>query len=118
MANSKSYSKAVVASGGKQHFVTVGSEIKVEKLENAVGEQVKLTPLMAYDDQNTLAKEDLSKLQVSAEVLEQGKGEKIRVFKFKSKKRYRRTQGHRQQFTKLKITAIAAAVPVKAEKTV
>ena len=102
---------AVVATGGKQYIVSEGSVFKAELLTEESGNTVTFdTVTFAIDSKNQpLASKDLSKVRVSAEVLEHGKGKKIRVFKFKSKKRYRRTQGHRQQFTKLKVTGISLA---------
>ncbi len=109
MATAKStLSKAIIATGGKQYIVSIGSEISVEKLEVAVGDKVTFDQVvMAADEQNNLA--DAAKASVEAEVLEQGKGKKIRVSTFKSKKRQRRTLGHRQLFTKVKVTSISVA---------
>jgi len=106
-----SLTKAVIATGGKQYTVAVGTEISVEKLIAQEGDSITLTSVvMAADAKNTMLDiKDLAKASVVATVLEQGKGEKIRVFTFKSKKRQHRTLGHRQMFTKLKITAINAA---------
>lgn len=101
------YSKAVVATGGKQYLVSVGSEIMIEKLPAEVGATVTLGPVVFAAEGSTVATPtNLKGLHVSAEVMEHGRGDKIRVFKFKSKKRYRRTQGHRQGYTKVKVTAI------------
>lgn len=107
MATATSYSTAVITTGGKQYLVSVGAEISVEKLDATVGETVSLQPVFAGSGEKIAAAKDVAGVKVHAEVLEHGRGEKIRVFKFKSKKRYRRTQGHRQSFTRLKITAIA-----------
>ena len=106
-----SLTKAIVATGGKQYLIAVGSEISVEKLLAPVGDNVTLdSVVMAADDKNNmLSVKDLATATVTAEVIEQGKGKKIRVFTYKSKKRQRRTLGHRQLFTKLKITGITAA---------
>jgi large subunit ribosomal protein L21 len=109
MATAKStLSKAIIATGGKQYLVSIGSEIAVEKLESPVGSTITFdTVVMAADDKNNLA--DAAKASVEAEVVEQGKGKKIRVSTFKSKKRQRRTLGHRQLFTKVKVTSITVA---------
>ena len=109
MASTKStLSKAVIVTGGKQYLVSIGSEVSIEKLDLEVGAKVLFdTVAMAADAENILA--DPSKTSVEATVVEQGKGKKIRVFTFKSKKRQRRTLGHRQLFTKVKVTAITAA---------
>jgi large subunit ribosomal protein L21 len=109
MATAKStLSKAIIVTGGKQYIVSIGKEIAVEKLEVEVGSTITFDKVvMAADDQNNLA--DATKASVEAEVLEQGKGKKIRVSTFKSKKRQRRTLGHRQLFTKVKVTGISVA---------
>lgn len=109
MATTKSsLAKAVISTGGKQYLVSVGSELKVEKIDAEIGAKVTFDQLvMAADEANNLA--DHSKASVEATVIEQGKGKKIRVFTFKSKKRQRRTLGHRQLFTKVKVTGISAA---------
>lgn len=109
MATAKStLSKAIIATGGKQYLVSVGSEIAVEKLQAEVGSTITFDQVvMAADEKNNLS--DASKASVEAEVVEQGKGKKIRVSTFKSKKRQRRTLGHRQLFTKVKVTGISAA---------
>lgn len=112
MATAKSsLTKAVIATGGKQYMVSVGTEIAVEKLLASVGDVLTLdSVVMAADaDNNLLSSDQLAKASVAVEVVEQGKGKKIRVFTFKSKKRQRRTLGHRQLFTKLKVTGINVA---------
>jgi large subunit ribosomal protein L21 len=106
-----SLTKAVIATGGKQYLVAIGSEITVEKLVASAGDKITLdSVIMAADAKNNiLTSQELVKASVNAEVLEQGKGKKIRVSTFKSKKRQHRTLGHRQLFTRLRITAINAA---------
>ena len=98
---------AVVETGGKQYKVSVGDFIEVEKLENNVGETVNLNVLFVSDGENVKAGNPYVKdCTVTAEVVEHGKGDKIVVFKYKPKKNVRRKQGHRQPYTKLKITSI------------
>ena len=98
---------AIIETGGKQYKVELGSEIEVEKLENQVGDKLNLNILMFADGENVIAGNPfVAGHTVEAEVVEHGKGDKIVVFKYKAKKNYRRKQGHRQPYTKLKITAM------------
>ena len=98
---------AIVETGGKQYKVEVGTEIEVEKLDNNVGEQINLNVLMLSDGENVKTGNPyITESVVTAEVVEHGKGDKIVVFKYKPKKNARTKQGHRQPYTKLKITAI------------
>ena len=98
---------AVVETGGKQYKVEVGQSIEVEKLENNVGDKINLSVLLLSDGENVKTGNPyVDGCTVEAEVVEHGKGDKIVVFKYKPKKNYRRKQGHRQPYTKLKITAI------------
>ena len=96
---------AVVKVGGKQYYVTEGSEIYVEKLNAASGDVVKFDQVLMLD--NKVGNPYLTNVTVEGEVLKNGKMKKIRVFKYKSKDRSNRmTQGHRQPYTKIKITKI------------
>ena len=99
---------AVIKTGGKQYLVQEGDVITVEKLEVEQGKTVQLETLMKTDgtDMLELGTPMLSTL-VTAEVVDQGRGKKIEVVKYKAKSRYTRRVGHRQYFTKLKITKIA-----------
>lgn len=98
---------AVVETGGKQYKVEVGQFIEVEKLERNVGDKINLNVLLISDGENVKAGNPyVEGSSVEAEVVEHGKGDKIVVFKYKPKKNVRRKQGHRQPYTKLKITAI------------
>lgn len=98
---------AVIKTGGKQYKVKEGDVIKVEKLEAANGQKVKLdTLLIALGDKLELGQPSLGE-KVEAEVLETAKGKKVTVVKYKNKTRYKKTVGHRQQFTALKILKIA-----------
>jgi large subunit ribosomal protein L21 len=100
---------AIVTTGGKQYKVAKGDVIDVEKLDAQPGDKVKLDVLMLNDGKKTVVDAaTLEKKKVTCEVLEQFKGEKVLVFKLKKRKRYHRTRGHRQQLTKLQITAIPA----------
>jgi len=100
---------AVFASGGKQHRVEVGNLIDVEKLDANVGETVTFpTVLAVLDDEGQLQTGTpyLKSTFVTAEVIQQARAKKIIVFKSKRRKGYKRKLGHRQSFTRLKITAI------------
>ena len=98
---------SVVKTGGKQYIVKQSDEIVVDKVEGAVGDKVKLTNLATFTDEGNavLGAPQLDKA-VSAEILETGKGEKIRVAKFKSKVRFRRVTGFRATLTRLKILSV------------
>lgn len=98
---------AVVQTGGKQYKVCEGDVIDVEKLDLEVGATTDLDVLLVCDENNTKAGNPLVEGVVcKAEVVEHGKGEKIVVFKYKPKKNYKRKQGHRQPYTRLKIVSI------------
>ena len=98
---------AIVTTGGKQYKVSQGDIINVEKLDAKVGDEVKLGVMMLVDGDKVTNGNPLVKgAEVIAEVLEQGKEDKIVVFKYKAKKNYRRKQGHRQPFTALKIVSV------------
>ena len=106
---------AVIKTGGKQYIVKVGDVIQVEKIKGEVGETVKISEvlLVGEGEKVEIGEPNLSKV-VEAEIVENLKTKKIRVYKMHSKKKYRRTHGHRQQMTKIRITAIKEG---KAEKT-
>jgi large subunit ribosomal protein L21 len=99
---------AVIQSGGKQYRVAAGETLRVEKLALAAGDKVAFDSLLFADDAGkvTVGAPLVKGIKVQAEVLEQGLGEKIILFKYKRRKSYRRKNGHRQPFTALKITAI------------
>lgn len=98
---------AIIETGGKQYKVEVGQEIEVEKLERNVGEKIKLNVLMLADGETVKAGNPfVADAVCEAEIVEHGKGDKIIVFKYKAKKNEHKKQGHRQPYTKLKITAI------------
>ena len=111
---------AVVNTGGKQAKVEVGTIVAVEKLKGEVGESVSLPVIFIADGDSIMATPaEIAGASVTAEVLEHFKGEKQIVFKFKKRKGYKRTKGHRQQLTAVRITDIAVsggAKPAKAEK--
>jgi len=94
---------AIIASGGKQYRVEVGTKVRVELLEVEAGKSVDLETVLTVREGKTTA----GKGKVTAKVVEHGKGEKIDIFKYKPKKNYRRRQGHRQPFTLIEVTGIA-----------
>ena len=111
---------AVVNTGGKQAKVEVGTIVAVEKLDAEVGSTVSLPVIFIADGDNVMATAaELEGASVTAEVLEHFKGERLIVFKFKKRKGYKKLKGHRQQLTKVRITAVGAdkyEAPAKAAK--
>ena len=101
---------AIIVTGGKQYRVAEGDVIFVEKLDAAAGEKVKFDQVLAVidGDNAVFGKPAVEGAIVSANVVKNGKGAKVRVYKMKPKKGYRRTQGHRQPYTKVQIEAINA----------
>ena len=98
---------AIVKTGGKQYKVAEGDLVKVEKIEGEPGSAVALTPVLLVDGAAVKSKaSDLEKVPVSAEIVDQGKGPKIAILKYKNKTGYKRRLGHRQPLTTLKITGI------------
>lgn len=99
---------AIIKTGGKQYKVASGDEIFVEKLAGEAGDKVKFDQVLAVvADGDFKMGADLSQAKVSGEIVKQGKGKKIRVFKYKPKKGYRRTQGHRQPYSLVRIEEIS-----------
>ena len=110
---------AIVSTGGKQYKVATDDVITVEKLEGEVGTKVELPVLFLNDGKKIVTDPaKLAKAKVTAEIVDQFKGEKQLVFKFHKRKRYRRLKGHRQQLTKVKITKVQATSRAAAKKTV
>ena len=100
---------AIVSTGGKQYKVAQGDVLDVEKLNAQPGDKVSLDVLMLADDDKMIVDPaELEGKKVTAEVVDQHKGEKVLVFKLHKRKRYHRTRGHRQQLTRLEITEIPA----------
>ncbi len=102
---------AIVRSGGRQHKVAVGDIVEVDKLPtNNVGDTVELSTLLVVDGEAVTSDPwVLAGVKVQAEVVDHHKGVKIDILRYKNKTGYRRRQGHRQQYTALKITGIPAA---------
>jgi large subunit ribosomal protein L21 len=102
---------AVIETGGKQHKVSEGEILRIDKLPAEPGAEIvfdKVMMIKADDDTVKVGTPYVDNASVKAEVLEQGKAKKIIVFKYKRKKNYQRKQGHRQRYTTVRITAIAA----------
>ena len=97
---------AVIKTGGKQYLVKEGDVIKVEKLAGNAGDKIQFDTLLSFEGENLSIGAPLLKQMVAAEVVEHGRADKIEVVKYKAKSRYTRRVGHRQPFTKIKITKI------------
>ncbi len=101
---------AVIATGGKQYRVTVGEEIFVEKLVGEAGEAISFSEVLMVSDDTGLkvGTPTVEGAVVTGEIVKQGRSKKIIVFKYKAKKGFRRKNGHRQPYTRVKINAINA----------
>jgi len=101
---------AVIRTGGKQYKVAANDILSVEKLEGDVGSTLTLSDVLMVGGDNLLSGTPLVEgASVEAEIVEQGRGEKVIAFKKKRRKNTHRKRGHRQPFTKVKITAIHAS---------
>jgi large subunit ribosomal protein L21 len=101
---------AVIATGGKQYRVSEGAVLRVEKLDAEEGASIEFDRVLLVGDGDTVnvGKPFLEGGKVQATVMSQGKGRKVEIVKFRRRKNYRRTKGHRQQFTQVKITGIVS----------
>ena len=101
---------AVMITGGKQYKVTPGDIVRVESLEGQKGDTVEIKDVyMIVDgDKMSVGKPKLDTAKITAEVVEQGRGEKLLIFKHRRRKGYRRTNGHRQNYTAIRIKEITA----------
>lgn len=99
---------AIIETGGKQFKVQEGDVIKVEKLNAAQGETVEITRVLAIvkDDEVVVGKPVVEGAKAVLKVLDHGKGDKVLVFKYKPKKNYRKTQGHRQPYSQVVVEKI------------
>jgi len=97
---------AVIESGGKQYKVEKGTSLLVDRLSAEEGEKVSLRPVMFRDGEVLTAAKALEKVKVEATVAEHLRGKKIKVFKYKPKKGYRRRAGHRSELTRLEVTEV------------
>lgn len=106
---------AVIKTGGKQHKVKAGDTIHVELLEGSAGDKVTFEPILVVDDSgDTHFGKDVTGATVTGKLAGEKKGDKVRVFKYKPKTGYRKSQGHRQQYTVIEIEAIGMGKPKKA----
>jgi large subunit ribosomal protein L21 len=98
---------AIVKTGGKQYRVERGQRLLIERLAVEEGADVALEPILYRSEEVVFDKAGLQKVKVTARVLAHERGEKLRVFKFKPKRGYRRRTGHRQDLTRIEVTEIA-----------
>jgi large subunit ribosomal protein L21 len=100
---------AVIESGGKQYKVEEGTKLLVDRLDAKDGDKVSLRPVLFRDGDVIVGAKELAKVKVEAKVAEHLRGEKIKVFKYKAKKGYRKRAGHRSELTKLEVTSLKGA---------
>ena len=100
---------AVVKTGGKQYRVSAGEKLKIEQLPAEVGSEIVLDQvlLIADGDAVRMGTPLLAGAQIKARVLNHGRGDKVRIFKLNRRKHYRRSKGHRQNYTEIEILGIA-----------
>ena len=99
---------AIIATGGKQYKVSEGDTINVEKLSAEAGDTVEFDDVLAIGGDKLIVGDDVKGASVSATVVENGKGKKVIVYRYKRKSGYHKKNGHRQAYTKVKIDKINA----------
>jgi len=101
---------AVIKTGGKQYKVSAGEKLKIESLPAEVGAEITLDQvlLVADGESVTMGTPLVSGASVKAKVLSHGRGEKIKIFKMRRRKHYRKTLGHRQNYTEIEISSVTA----------
>jgi len=101
---------AVIKTGGKQYRVASGEKLKIEQIPQAVGSEILLNQVMLVVDGDKIATGApwVRDAKVKATVISHGRGEKVRIFKMRRRKNYRRTQGHRQNYTEIRIDSISS----------
>lgn len=100
---------SVIETGGKQYKVSAGEKVKIEKLEGGEGDKVTFDKVLLVADENDevqIGRPYLEKAKVTAEIVKQGRRNKLIVFRYKAKKREKKKAGHRQPFTEVKIIDI------------
>ena len=100
---------AVIQTGGKQYRVSAGEKLKIERIAGDVGQEIVLDQVLLVADGEALklGAPLVAGARVKARVLKHGRGEKVRIFKLNRRKHYRRTQGHRQNYTEIEILGIS-----------
>jgi large subunit ribosomal protein L21 len=104
---------AVIETGGKQYKVEKGTSLLVDRLSAKQGDKVALRPVMFRDKEVVAGAKELEKVKVEATITEHLRGKKIKVFKYKPKKGYRRRAGHRSELTKLEVTEVRMGAAAK-----
>lgn len=101
---------AVIKTGGKQYRVAVGQKLKIEQIPADIGQEISLDQVLSVGEGDTLqiGAPLVDGAKVTATVLAQGRHDKIKIFKMRRRKGYRRTQGHRQNYTEIRIEAVNA----------
>ncbi|MBQ7065952.1 MAG: 50S ribosomal protein L21 [Lachnospiraceae bacterium] len=99
---------AIIATGGKQYKVSEGDVVRVEKLDVEAGNTVTFDQVLAVSDNELKVGSDVASATVTATVMDQGKGKKVIVYKYKRKSGYHKKNGHRQAYTEVKIDKINA----------
>ena len=107
---------AIVKTGGKQYRVERGQRLLVERLAVEEGSDVALEPILYRSEEAVFDKVGLEKVKVTAKVVAHVRGEKLRVFKFKPKRGYKRRNGHRQDLTQIEVTEITGGAAKPAAK--
>ena len=97
---------AIIATGGKQYKVSEGDIIKVEKIAGEAGDTVEFDNVLAVSDNGLKTGADVKNASVSATVMQQGRGKKVTVYKYKPKSGYHKKNGHRQAYTQVRIEKI------------
>ena len=98
---------AIIATGGKQYKVSPGEKVKVEKLEGSAGEKIVFDSVLFLSESKAVGTPYIEGASVEAEIIRQGKGKKVIVYKYKPKSGYHKKNGHRQLFTELSIISIS-----------
>ena len=100
---------AVVKTGGKEYRISQGDLIRVEKMEGKVGDQVTMKDVLmvSHEDQVQVGNPLLANAVIMGEIVQQVKGKKVLTYKMKRRKNYRRTKGHRQTYTYIKVNEIS-----------
>jgi large subunit ribosomal protein L21 len=99
---------AVIKTGGKQYLVSPGQKLKIEKLEKKEGSEISFSDVLLLEKNKKIeiGSPKVTGAKVTAKVLEHGKGDKVIIFKYKAKKRYKVKKGHRQPYTQVEITGL------------